>query len=43
MFFSAAANDERGTHRTIGIARTRDLNGPWRFSTTRLAGIAEAI
>jgi predicted GH43/DUF377 family glycosyl hydrolase len=30
MFFSAAANDGRGTHRTIGIARTHDLNSSWR-------------
>lgn len=29
MFFSAAGNDQRGTHRIISIARTKDLNGPW--------------
>lgn len=29
MFFSAASQDDAGTHRTIGIARTKDLNGAW--------------
>ncbi len=29
MFFSAASNDKRGTHRTISIARTKNLNGSW--------------
>ena len=35
MFFSAAAFHEAGSHgkvlkRTLGIARTKDLNGPWQ-------------
>ena len=29
MFFSAASQDDTGTHRTIGLARTKNLNGPW--------------
>ena len=29
MFFSAASQDQSGTHRTISIARTRDINGRW--------------
>lgn len=43
MFFSAASNDTRGTHRTIGIARTHDLNGPWRVDPRPIVPPAEQI
>jgi predicted GH43/DUF377 family glycosyl hydrolase len=43
MFFSAASNDSRGTHRTIGIARTKDLNGPWRIDPQPIVPPAEQI
>ena len=43
MFFSAASNDSRGTHRTIGIARTNDLNGPWRVDPRPILPPAEQI
>ncbi len=43
MFFSAAANDKRGTHRTISIARTKDLNGAWRIDPDPIVSPAEQI
>jgi predicted GH43/DUF377 family glycosyl hydrolase len=43
MFFSAASNDSQSTHRTIGIARTHDLNGPWRVDTRPIVPPAEQI
>ena len=43
MFFSAACSDSRGTHRTIGIARTRDLNGAWRIDPQPILPSAEQI
>ncbi len=43
MFFSAASNDSLGTHRTIGIARTKDLNGPWRIDPRPIVPPAEQI
>ena len=43
MFFSAAANDKRGTHRTISIARTKDLNGPWAIDPQPVVPPAEQI
>lgn len=43
MFFSAAANDRRGTHRTIGIARTKDLDGAWRVDAEPIVPPAEQI
>jgi predicted GH43/DUF377 family glycosyl hydrolase len=43
MFFSAASNDSRGTHRTIGIARTHDLNGTWRVDPQPIVPPAEQI
>ena len=29
MFFSAATHNSEGTKRTLGLARTRDLNSAW--------------
>jgi len=43
MFFSAASNDAQGTHRTIGIARTKDLNGSWRIDPQPIVPPAEQI
>ena len=43
MFFSAASEDSKGTHRTIGIARTKDLNGPWRVDSQPIVPPAEQI
>ncbi len=43
MFFSAASNDKRGTHRTISMARTKDLNGRWRIDPQPIVSPAEQI
>lgn len=43
MFFSAASHDRRGTHRTLGIARTKDLNGPWAIDPEPLVAPEEQI
>ena len=43
MFFSAAAKDKRGTHRTISIARTKDLNGAWKIDEQPIVPPAEQI
>ena len=43
MFFSAASHDKRGTHRTISIARTEDLNGPWQIDPQPIVSPAEQI
>lgn len=43
MFFSAASNDQAGTHRTISIARTKDLNGPWTIAPQPIVPPSEQI
>jgi predicted GH43/DUF377 family glycosyl hydrolase len=43
MFFSAASHDKRGTHRTISIARTKNLNGPWQIDPHPMVSPAEQI
>lgn len=43
MFFSAASEDKQGTHRTISIARTKDLNGPWQIAPQPIVSPAEQI
>jgi len=43
MFFSAAANDQKGTHRTIGIARTRNLDGKWTIDPNPIVPASEQI
>ena len=43
MFFSAASLDDKGTHRTISIARTKDLNGPWQVAERPIVPPAEQI
>ena len=43
MFFSAASQDNRGTHRTISIARTKDLNNPWTVDAAPIVSPDEQI
>ena len=43
MFFSAASEDSKGTHRTISIARSNNLNGPWRIDPQPIVPPAEQI
>jgi len=43
MFFSAAANDSHGTHRTISIARTKNLDGSWQVDPQPIVPPAEQI
>ena len=43
MFFSAARNDSGRTYRTIGIARTSDLDGPWQIDRQPIVPPAEQI
>jgi predicted GH43/DUF377 family glycosyl hydrolase len=43
MFFSAASDDEHGTHRTIGLARTKNLNGPWAVDPKPIVSPDEQI
>lgn len=43
MFFSASFNDDRGTHRTLGIARTKDLNGPWTVDPNPILPATEQV
>ncbi len=43
MFFSGASSDGRGTHRTLGIGRTRDLDGPWRIDPKPILDPAEQV
>ena len=44
QFFSASIFDERhDTKRTLGIARTKDLNGSWRLDPSPIVPLAEQI
>lgn len=43
MFFSASFQDEKGTHRTLGIARTKDLNGAWQVDPSPILPPAEQV
>ncbi|NEB75804.1 hypothetical protein G3I40_11270, partial [Streptomyces sp. SID14478] len=44
QFFSASTQDANGaTLRTIGLARTRDLNGPWRTDDRPVVPLAEQV
>lgn len=44
MFFSAAVRDERGLiFRTLGLARTRDLNTPWTPDPEPILPLTEQI
>ncbi|MFI1093874.1 discoidin domain-containing protein [Streptomyces sp. NPDC020917] len=43
QFFSASTQNAAGTQRTIGIARTRDLNGPWQVDPQPIVPLDEQI
>ncbi|RFU84386.1 hypothetical protein DY218_22245 [Streptomyces triticagri] len=43
QFFSASVQDSTSTKRTIGIARTRDLNGPWQPDPEPIVPLDEQI
>ena len=43
MFFSAAKQDAKGVHRTLGIARTKDLNSPWIIDPEPILPASEQI
>lgn len=43
MFFSAASQDQAGTHRTLSIARTRNLDQPWKVDAQPILSAKEQI
>ena len=43
MFFSAAVLEQHIFKRTLGIARTKDLDGPWRIDPQPIVPLAEQI
>jgi predicted GH43/DUF377 family glycosyl hydrolase len=43
MFFSASVVKHNQTYRTIGIARTRDLDGAWKIDSEPIVPLAEQI
>jgi predicted GH43/DUF377 family glycosyl hydrolase len=43
MFFSASTHDGTITERTLGIARTEDLDGPWSVDPDPIVPLAEQI
>jgi len=43
MFFSAAALEQKVLKRTLGIARTRDLDGPWQVDPKPILSLEEQI
>ena len=43
MFFSASKQDAKGVHRTLGIARTKDLNSPWIIDPEPILPASEQI
>jgi predicted GH43/DUF377 family glycosyl hydrolase len=43
QFFSAATQDSTGTKRTLGLARTRDLNKSWNISDKPIFPLAEQV
>lgn len=43
QFFSASTLNAAGIQRTIGIARTTDLNGPWRIDPEPIVPLTEQI
>ncbi len=43
MFFSGATLDQGVIKRTLGIARTKDLNGPWRIDPKPMVSPEEQI
>jgi len=43
MFFSAAVHGEKDFRRTLGIARAKDLDGPWRVDPEPIVPLEEQI
>jgi predicted GH43/DUF377 family glycosyl hydrolase len=43
QFFSSSFVDSSGTHRTLGLATTKNLNGPWKVSDHPLFPVTEQI
>jgi len=43
MFFSGATNDNNITKRTLGIARTKDLNASWKIDDTPIFPLSEQV
>jgi predicted GH43/DUF377 family glycosyl hydrolase len=43
MFFSGATNDSNITKRTLGIARTKDLNASWKIDDTPIFPLSEQV
>jgi len=43
QFFSASTQNAAGIQRTIGIARTTDLNGPWQIDPEPIVPLAEQV
>lgn len=43
QFFSASKSDESRTRRTLGLARTKDLNGPWSVDPHPIVPLEEQI
>lgn len=43
MFFSAATNENNITKRTLGIARTKDLNASWKIDDTPVFPLSEQV
>ncbi len=43
QFFSASTNEKNITRRTIGIARTKDLDGPWTVDPQPIVPLDEQI
>jgi predicted GH43/DUF377 family glycosyl hydrolase len=43
QFFSSSFLDSKGTHRTLGLATTKNLNGPWKVSEKPLFPASEQV
>ena len=43
MFFSGATNDNSITKRTLGIARTKDLNASWKIDDAPIFPLSEQV
>lgn len=43
MFFSGATNDNKITKRTLGLARTKDLNTSWKIESQPIFSLEEQI
>ena len=43
MFFSGSTNDDNITKRTLGIARTKDLNASWEIDDTPIFPLSEQV